>query len=83
MSASQQSSNSSQLLGDQRSEPVAPATSLNDRLQAQHTDVPEDDDSIQANLVRTICQVRTRQRILYTCLALLGGVGVLRISVPV
>ncbi|GKY96062.1 hypothetical protein MPSEU_000566400 [Mayamaea pseudoterrestris] len=57
MSTSHQSSNSSQLLGDQRSEPVAaPATSLNDRLQAQHTDVPEDDDSIQANLVRSICQ---------------------------
>ena len=57
MSTSHQSSNSSQLLGDQRSEPAAPATSLNDRLQAQHTDVPEDDDSIQANMVRSICQV--------------------------
>ena len=59
MSTSHQSSNSSQLLGDQRAEPAAPATSLNDRLQAQHTDVPEDDDSIQANLVRSICQVRS------------------------
>jgi hypothetical protein len=59
MSTSNQSSTSSQLLGGdhQRTEPVAPATSLNDRLQAHHTDVPEDDDSMQANLVRTICQV--------------------------
>jgi hypothetical protein len=57
MSASQQSSNSSQLLGEQRSETQTPATSLNDKLQSQHTDIPDDDDSIPANLVRSICQL--------------------------
>jgi len=38
-------------------ESLAPATALNDRLLAQHTDVPEDDDSCSANLVRTICHI--------------------------
>jgi len=54
-----ESSKSSHLLGvDQKSEPpIAPATALNDRLLAQHTDVPEDDDSCGANLVRTICHI--------------------------
>jgi len=51
------SSTSSHLLADNKSEPLAPATALNDRLLAQHTDVPEDDDSCGANLVRTICHI--------------------------
>lgn len=58
MSQSESSKSSHLLGGDQKSEPIsAPATALNDRLLAQHTDVPEDDDSCGANLVRTICHI--------------------------
>lgn len=57
MSQFSQSSNSSHLLQDQRNEPLAPATALNDGLMSQHTDVPDDDESCGANLVRTICHI--------------------------
>jgi hypothetical protein len=36
-------------------EPLPPATALNDRLLSEHTDVPIDDTSCGANLVRNIC----------------------------
>lgn len=51
-----QSSASSHLLDD-KSDSLAPATALNDKLLAQHTDVPEGDESCGANLVRTICHI--------------------------
>jgi hypothetical protein len=36
-------------------DPLPPATALNDRLLSEHTDVPIDDTSCGANLVRNIC----------------------------
>lgn len=61
MSQSESSKSSHLLSGADQSQKtenmVAPATALNDRLLAQHTDVPEDDDSCGANLVRTICHI--------------------------
>lgn len=51
-----QSSTESHLL-EPKTEPLPPATALNDRLLSQHTDVPDDDTSCGANLVRNICHV--------------------------
>lgn len=55
MSVSMHSTTSSHYT--ERQEPLVVATTgLNDRLLAQHTDVPDDDTSCQANLVRLICR---------------------------
>jgi hypothetical protein len=65
MSHSMQSSNESHLLETAQppkfasattsAEPLPPATALNDRLLSEHTDVPVDDTSCGANLVRNVC----------------------------
>lgn len=55
MSVSMHSTTSSHYT--ERQEPLVVATTgLNDRLLAQHTDVPDDDSSCSANLVRVICR---------------------------
>lgn len=53
-----QSSTSSHLLDGKSEQMGGPTTTaLNDKLLSQYTDVPDDDESCGANLVRTICHI--------------------------